>query len=163
MSNDRLLATALERCRPPILWIAAFSLLINILMLTSSLYMMQVFDRVLASGSLATLAFLTLAAGGALALMAGLDFIRSRVLSGGPILDLVPRDDRLVIEARVRPTDIDVVHAGLPAKLVFSAFKMRNTPQIDGKVIRVSADALKDERTGQSYYVTRVVADADQL
>jgi PrtD family type I secretion system ABC transporter len=80
MSNDRLLATALERCRPPILWIAAFSLLINILMLTSSLYMMQVFDRVLASGSLATLAFLTLAAAGALGLMSGLDFIRSRIL-----------------------------------------------------------------------------------
>ena len=80
MSNDRPLAAALGRCRQPLLWIAAFSLLINILMLTSSLYMMQVFDRVLASGSLATLAFLTLAAAGALALMSGLDFIRSRIL-----------------------------------------------------------------------------------
>src|SRR3954465_5181004 len=82
MSNDRLLATALERCRPPILWIAAFSLLINILMLTSSLYMMQVYDRVLASGSLGTLLFLTLAAAGALGVIAVLDFIRSRILSG---------------------------------------------------------------------------------
>ena len=80
MSNDRPLAAALGRCRQPLLWIAAFSLLINILMLTSSLYIMQVFDRVLASGSLATLAFLTLAAAGALALMSALDFIRSRVL-----------------------------------------------------------------------------------
>jgi PrtD family type I secretion system ABC transporter len=80
MSNDRPLAAALGRCRQPLLWIAAFSLLINILMLTSSLYMMQVFDRVLASGSLATLAFLTLAASVALALMSALDFIRSRVL-----------------------------------------------------------------------------------
>jgi ABC-type protease/lipase transport system fused ATPase/permease subunit len=71
---------ALGRCRQPLLWIAAFSLLINILMLTSSLYMMQVFDRVLASGSLATLAFLTLAAAGALGLMSALDFIRSRIL-----------------------------------------------------------------------------------
>ncbi|QQP90155.1 type I secretion system permease/ATPase [Skermanella sp. TT6] len=76
------LAGALARCRRPLLWIAGFSLLINILMLTSSLYMMQVFDRVLASGSLATLVFLTLAAGGALALMSGLDYVRSRVLSG---------------------------------------------------------------------------------
>src|SRR3954464_756196 len=163
MSNDRLLATALERCRPPILWIAAFSLLINILMLTSSLYMMQVFDRVLASGSLATLAFLTLAAGGALALMAGLDFIRSRVLSGGPILDLVPRDDRLVIEARVRPTDIDVVHVGLPARVIFNAFKMRTTPQLEGTVALVSADAMTDERTGVPYYTARIVVDAKEL
>jgi len=64
-----------------LLWIAAFSLVINILMLTSSLYMMQVFDRVLASGSIGTLMFLTLAAAGALGLMASLDFVRSRILS----------------------------------------------------------------------------------
>jgi len=85
------------------------------------------------------------------------------VAPGGQILDLVPRNDKLVVEARVRPNDIDVVHAGLPAQVIFSAFKMRNTPRIDGKVSRVSADALKDERTGETYYVARVVADADQL
>ena len=78
---------------------------------------------------------------------------------GGPILDLVPRDDRLVIEARVRPTDIDVVHAGLPARVIFSAFKMRTTPQLEGEVSRVSADAMTDERTGESYYPARVTVD----
>jgi HlyD family type I secretion membrane fusion protein len=82
---------------------------------------------------------------------------------GGPILDLVPRDDSLVVEARVKPSDIDVVHVGLPAKIVFSAFKSRTTPQIDGKVTRVTADALKDERTGEFYYVARVAADPAQL
>jgi HlyD family secretion protein len=82
---------------------------------------------------------------------------------GGPILDLVPRDDSLVVEARVRPSDIDVVHVGLSAKIIFSAFKSRTTPQIDGKVTRVTADALKDERTGEFYYVARVVADSAQL
>ena len=81
MTHDRPLSEALKRCRRPLVWIAGFSLLINILMLTSSLYMMQVFDRVLASGSLSTLLFLTLAAGGALALMSALDYLRSRVLS----------------------------------------------------------------------------------
>ena len=85
------------------------------------------------------------------------------VPAGGPVLDLVPLDDRLVVEARVRPRDIDVVHAGLPAKLVLSAFKMRTTPQIDARVIRVSADALKDERTGEFYYTARVAAAPDQL
>src|SRR5919112_3409339 len=82
MSGDRLLTVALSRCRRPLFWIAGFSLVINILMLTSSLYMMQVFDRVLTSGSLGTLVFLTLAAAGALGLMALLDFVRSRILSG---------------------------------------------------------------------------------
>ena len=84
-------------------------------------------------------------------------------LPGGPILDLVPRDDRLVVEAQVRPTDIDVVHAGLPAKVVFSAFKMRTTPQFDGTVSLVSADAMKDERTGVTYYTARIAADATEL
>ncbi|QQP90684.1 hypothetical protein IGS68_05465 [Skermanella sp. TT6] len=82
MPYDRLLTVVLSRCRGPLLWISAFSLVLNILTLTSSLYMMQVFDRVLASGSLSTLVFLTLAAAGALALMAMLDFVRSRILSG---------------------------------------------------------------------------------
>jgi HlyD family type I secretion membrane fusion protein len=87
----------------------------------------------------------------------------SVVPPGGPVLDLVPRDDRLVVEARVRPTDIDVVHVGLPAKVVLTAFKMRTTPQINGEVVRVSADALKDERTGELYYAARVVADPEHL
>jgi HlyD family type I secretion membrane fusion protein len=87
----------------------------------------------------------------------------SVVQPGGPVLDLVPRDDRLVVEARVRPVDIDVVHVGLPAKVVLSAFKMRTTPQISAEVVGVSADALKDERTGELYYTARVVADPDQL
>jgi len=81
MQYDRLLTMAFSRCRRPLAWIAAFSLVINILMLTSSLYMMQVFDRVLGSGSLGTLLFLTLAAAAALALMSSLDYVRSRVLS----------------------------------------------------------------------------------
>jgi HlyD family secretion protein len=85
------------------------------------------------------------------------------VQPGGPVLDLVPTDDRLVVEARVRPTDIDVVHVGLPAKIVLSAYKMRTTPKIDGEVTRVSADALKDERTGEYYYTARVKADPEQL
>jgi HlyD family type I secretion membrane fusion protein len=82
---------------------------------------------------------------------------------GGPILDLVPRDDSLVVEARVHPGDIDVVHVGLSAKIVFSAFKSRTTPQIDGKVTRVTADALKDERTGEFYYLARIAADPAEL
>jgi HlyD family type I secretion membrane fusion protein len=85
------------------------------------------------------------------------------VSPGGPILDLVPRDDRLVIEARVRPTDIDVVHVGLPARVIFNAFKMRTTPQLEGTVALVSADAMTDERTGVPYYTARILVDAKEL
>lgn len=68
------------RCVPPLLWVAGFSLLINLLMLTSSLYMMQVYDRVLSSGSLSTLLYLTLIAIGAIGLMSALDYTRGRML-----------------------------------------------------------------------------------
>lgn len=82
---------------------------------------------------------------------------------GGTILDLVPQDDRLVVEAQVNPTDIDVVHLGLPAKVILSAFKSRAVPPLDGVVIRVSADALKDERSGLTYYAARIEIGPDQL
>lgn len=85
------------------------------------------------------------------------------VTPGGEILDLVPQDEPLVIDARVSPTDIDVVRAGLPAKVVLSAFKSRTTPQLAGRVTRVSADALTDERTGTAYYRAQVEVDADEL
>jgi PrtD family type I secretion system ABC transporter len=62
------------------MWATGFSLLINILMLASSLYMMQVYDRVLPSGSLPTLVFLSLITAGALALLSALDFVRTRLL-----------------------------------------------------------------------------------
>ena len=52
----------LARCRAPLLWVGGFSLLINVLMLTSSLCMMQVYDRVLSSGSLSTSLCLSLIA-----------------------------------------------------------------------------------------------------
>jgi ABC-type protease/lipase transport system fused ATPase/permease subunit len=70
----------LLRCRRQFLAVGLFSLCVNVLMLTSSLYMMQVYDRVLASGSTETLVLLTVIALGALGVMAALDAVRSRVL-----------------------------------------------------------------------------------
>jgi HlyD family type I secretion membrane fusion protein len=82
---------------------------------------------------------------------------------GNEILDIVPTDERLLIEARLSPTDIDVVHDGLTAKLVLSAFKSRTTPHINGRVVQVSADVQQDERTGEPYYLARVEVDTQQL
>jgi ATP-binding cassette subfamily C protein/ATP-binding cassette subfamily C protein EexD len=60
--------------------VAVFSLVINVLMLTTSVYLMQVFDRVLASHSLSTLFYLTLIASGAVLVIGLLSLIRSRIL-----------------------------------------------------------------------------------
>jgi ATP-binding cassette subfamily C protein/ATP-binding cassette subfamily C protein EexD len=76
-----ILTQALARCRAPFVAIAAFSAGVNILMLTAPLYMMQVYDRVLASRSFDTLMFLTILAVGAMAVLALLEAVRSRILT----------------------------------------------------------------------------------
>jgi HlyD family secretion protein len=82
---------------------------------------------------------------------------------GQPILDIVPANDDLLIDARVALTDIDVVHPGLPAYVHLSAYTQRSLPQIEGRVLSISADSLRDEPTGTSYYRARVEVDREQL
>ena len=82
---------------------------------------------------------------------------------GDPLLDLVPRDVRLVIDARVKPTDMDTVHAGQAARVLFPAYGHRNLPQIFGRLRSVSADRLTDERTGEPYFLAKVEVEPAEL
>jgi HlyD family type I secretion membrane fusion protein len=79
------------------------------------------------------------------------------IAPGAAILDIVPEDEMLVVEARVDPVDIDVVHAGLRAEIRLSAFRADEVPVIMGVVENISADSLIDKQTGQAYYTARVV------
>ena len=89
--------------------------------------------------------------------------------AGAPLMDLVPRQDRLVVTARVRPEDIDVVRPGLSAEVSLLPYNQRRVPRLKGTVTRVSADRLLDKRTDQPYYATRIhvedprVAEIDGL
>ncbi|WP_426957434.1 type I secretion system permease/ATPase [Muricoccus radiodurans] len=74
------LARAISACRSQFMAVGSFSLVVNLLQLTVSLYMMQVFDRVLATRSLDTLLWLTLIAIAAIGLLALLDAVRSQVM-----------------------------------------------------------------------------------
>jgi HlyD family type I secretion membrane fusion protein len=85
------------------------------------------------------------------------------VAPGTPILDIVPAEDRLLVEAQVSPLDIDVVRPGLPAEIRLTAYKQRATPIIYGRLLQVSADRLVDERTGAAYYKALVEADPDEM
>ena len=78
------------------------------------------------------------------------------VQSGKPLLDIVPDLAELVIDARVPPMDIDRVAIGMEATVRFSAFKNATTPTIHGRLIKISADRLVDEQTGNPYYLARV-------
>ncbi|MBC7907303.1 MAG: HlyD family type I secretion periplasmic adaptor subunit [Rhodospirillaceae bacterium] len=81
---------------------------------------------------------------------------------GGEMMELVPENDRLIVEAHVNSRDIDRVHAGQPAELRFTAFGSRTTPVIKGEVDVVSADATTDQQTRQSTYIARVEVPEDQ-
>jgi PrtD family type I secretion system ABC transporter len=80
MPSDPL-KDAVNQCRRALLVVGAFSLFINLLVLTSPIYMMQMYDRVLSSGRVETLAFLTLIAGVAILVMGALEVIRGRLLA----------------------------------------------------------------------------------
>jgi HlyD family secretion protein len=76
--------------------------------------------------------------------------------AGAPLMDLVPRQDRLIITARVRPEDIDVVRPGLEADVNLLPYNQRRVAPLHGTVTRVSADRLLDKRTDQPYYATKI-------
>lgn len=83
------------------------------------------------------------------------------IRGGNNILGIVPIGDALVIEAKVRPQDIDVVHVGLTAEVRLTAFNSRNTPVLPGTVTRVSADSFIDESSGIPFYSVRVEIDPE--
>ncbi len=78
------------------------------------------------------------------------------VSPGTPLLDIVPSVSDLIVEAQVSPIDIDRVSVGKKADIRFSAFKNATTPEIEGKVVQISADRLMNEQTGMPYYLARV-------
>ena len=82
----------------------------------------------------------------------GVSTVGEVVRPGEPILRIVPEGATLVVRAQLEPIHVDQVHPGQQAVLRFSAFQARNTPEYAGRVIRVSADAQQDERTGLSWY-----------
>jgi HlyD family secretion protein len=82
---------------------------------------------------------------------------------GEPVLEIVPQAEELVIEARVRMDDIDLVRPGMPAQVQLTAYRQRWTPSIDGVVRTVSADRLEDDRSGASFFVARIEVDPASL
>ncbi len=86
------------------------------------------------------------------------------VRPGEPIMQIVPKDSGLVVMARIPPIHVDQVYPGQEAVLLFSAFPMHRSPEFPGRVVRVSADAVHDAETGQSWYEVElaVIPEGDQ-
>jgi HlyD family secretion protein len=85
------------------------------------------------------------------------------ITAGDAIMMIVPAADNLMAEAKVDPKDIDQLQLGQSVVLRFSAFNQRTTPELNGTLTRISADASSDQRTGQSFYVIRVAMSAEEI
>lgn len=84
------------------------------------------------------------------------------VRAGDGILDIVPENEKLILEARVSTVDVDKIQSGHSARIHLSAFDQSTTPEALGKVLSISADRLKDERSGDNYFLARLELDAGQ-
>ncbi|HMK70084.1 MAG TPA: HlyD family type I secretion periplasmic adaptor subunit [Xanthobacteraceae bacterium] len=85
------------------------------------------------------------------------------ITAGDPVMLIVPEADKLLVEAKVEPKDIDQVQFGQPVVLRFSAFNTRATPELNGTVVRIAADTSTDQRTGLSYYLVRIAMAAGEI
>jgi HlyD family secretion protein len=86
------------------------------------------------------------------------------VLRGGePIAEIVPSDAKLMVEAKIRPEEVNHVHKGQRARVKFTAFRYRNTPLVAGSVTYVSGDRLIDRATNLPYYSVMILVDPESV
>jgi HlyD family secretion protein len=85
------------------------------------------------------------------------------VQAGTPLMLIVPVADKLIVEAKVQPQDIDQLRVGQPAVLRFSAFNSRTTPELNGEVSVVSADVTQDQKTGTNFYTIRIAVSPQEI
>ncbi len=74
------------------------------------------------------------------------------IIAGRPILNIIPENEDLVIDAQVLLVDIDNIKIGSVAEIRFSSFKSKTTPTMEGIVTKLSADSVTDEKQGFKYY-----------
>jgi epimerase transport system membrane fusion protein len=87
----------------------------------------------------------------------------SVVRPGDPIAEIVPDNAKLLLEAHIRPEDINNVQLDQNARIKFTAHKYRNSLLVTGKVTYVSGDRLIDRTSNQPYYSVTILADAESL
>lgn len=83
--------------------------------------------------------------------------------AGEPIMNIVPEEERLIVEAQVRPMDRDNVNEGQEARLRITALKQRATPELLGEVRLVSADILTDRDTQVQYYLAEILIPEEEF
>ncbi|WP_192179695.1 HlyD family type I secretion periplasmic adaptor subunit [Mesorhizobium amorphae] len=85
------------------------------------------------------------------------------VKPGETLMTVVPLGQQLVVEAMVKPEDVETIAPGQPARISFPAFARYNLPPLDGVVEIVSADRMVEERSGAPYFAATVLIDKSEL
>lgn len=85
------------------------------------------------------------------------------VRPGEAIAEIVPSNTALMIEAQIRPEEVNNVLVGQRARIKFTAFKYRNATMVTGKVTYVSGDRFTDKATQLPYYSVSILADAESV
>lgn len=92
---------------------------------------------------------------------------------GAPIMDIVPKHEKLLVEVKVPTTEIENIHLGMVAKVQIGAYKARMVPRLDGTVIYVGADKLVEQQQGgnihqigqgqMQFYLARIEINEKEL
>lgn len=85
------------------------------------------------------------------------------VQPGQPLVEIVPSEESLMIEARITPEDIAFVSIDQEAKIAITAYDRAVYGTLDGRVVAISPDAILDEQTGQTFYTIRVRTSSNVL
>lgn len=85
------------------------------------------------------------------------------VAAGEVLMEIVPQDRELVIQAVVSPRDADDLFVGQNAQVRFTAIQERNLPILEGRISRVSADSFTDERSGEHFFRAEVRVPEGEL
>lgn len=85
------------------------------------------------------------------------------VRPGEPIATIVPLNEDLIVDARLRPADIDNVAVGMPAKVQIMSFMARHLLPLEGVVVRVGADVVTDPASNETYYPLRIQVDEGDM
>ncbi|RHW18576.1 HlyD family type I secretion periplasmic adaptor subunit [Sphingomonas gilva] len=85
------------------------------------------------------------------------------VSPGETLMEIVPQDRRLVIDGRVSPNDADDLRIGMETQIRFTALQERNMPILHGRISKISADSVEDERTGTQFFRVEIAVPAGEL
>jgi HlyD family secretion protein len=85
------------------------------------------------------------------------------ITPGEAIMLIVPQADTLQVEAKIPPQEIDQIRIGQVAVLRFVAFSQRTTPELNGTLVRISADVSEDAKTGARFYTIRLDVSPEEV